>query len=320
MGNEVLVVKQQNQVSNFIETSKNWQLFASHLPAQKKEEITFDLFAYINKNAETVAKMELGDFMGRVIECYTQGFSLKDGDGYVLPFKGTATFVPGYKGIVRKAMETGLFKYFDVSPVYKEAIARFDHRRNIPVFDETYIPTGKEKTIGYYGFSETHDGMIREIYHSNEYFQDFARRKSPQNKGKSLTEKLIGPWGDDFEAMCMKTLYKELGKLAPRVTNPTKSQEQFYSVIDMEEPDERDENVQAHPQTIDQETGEVLYSEELGEDLPFPIDPPVESPKKRAAGKTTPCELCGAPCSEKVANFSKDKYGRVLCYACQKAV
>lgn len=44
-----------------------------------------------------------------------------------------------------------------------------------------------------------------------------------------------------------------------------------------------------------------------------------ESPAdKIVVEKTCVCEKCGAGVTEKVANYSKDKYGKVLCFDCQK--
>lgn len=44
-----------------------------------------------------------------------------------------------------------------------------------------------------------------------------------------------------------------------------------------------------------------------------------ESPAdKIVVEKTCVCEKCGTGVTEKVANYSKDKYGKVLCFDCQK--
>lgn len=235
---QAIATQTNNALTEFMGHSDSWKLFMSKMPARRQEAILFDLYAYVNKNAEVVAKMQPNEFMARVVDCYGQGFTLQDGDAYILPFRDgktgvqVATLVPGYKGVVRLAMQTELFKYFDCVPVIKESIKSFDYKRNVPIFKEDYIPTGDEKTIGYFAYYETHNGMIQEIYHPIAYFRDFAIRKSPICRAK---KELIGVWDTDFDSMCKKTGLKELGKLAPKVKNPTEQQSQFFNYVEAEE-------------------------------------------------------------------------------------
>lgn len=302
----VLATKTNNMLTAFMGNSDSWKLFMSKFPERKQEAILYDLYAYVNKNAETVSKMEANEFMACVVECYGQGFTLQDGDSYILPFwnekekRKVATHIPGYKGIVRLAMQTGLFKYFDCVPVIGESIESFDYRRHVPVFNPKYIPNGKEKTIGYYAYSETHDGMVREIYHSNEYFTDFAQHKSPQNKGKDY---LVGPWKDDFEAMCKKTGLKELGKLAPKVKNPTEQQFNFFNFMAASE-----ELKAQRPANVD-ENG-VINDETLPWD-----NQPNESVKHAETSNSSDyvCSVCGKELTEDFYNKSIKKYGAAFC-------
>lgn len=324
-----LAVKTNNALTAFMTSSDSWKLFMSKFPAQKQQAISYDVYAYVNKHADTACKMQPNEFMARVVDAYSQGYTLQEGDAYILPFRDNktgeqvATLVPGYKGIVRLAMQTGLFKHFDVTPVIRESISKFDYRRGVPLFNENYIPNGTEKTIGYYGYSETHTGMIREIYHPNEYFVDFAHRKSPINKGKDY---LVGPWKDDFNAMCLKTMYKELGKLAPKVANPTEQQEQFFSMVsaDDEPQYDRPANVDAdgvvvEPSAIEEVDGETLPFDEppIPDDYDYEPEPPQDySQSQNDSGLK--CAKCGKAIQNNVHEYSTKKYGKPLCYNCQQ--
>ena len=59
--------------------------------------------------------------------------------------------------------------------------------------------------------------------------------------------------------------------------------------------------------------------EELGDDAAV-SDEPYEAPPARATAKTSDlkCSECGAEVSQKVAEYSQTKYGRVLCFNCQR--
>ena len=54
--------------------------------------------------------------------------------------------------------------------------------------------------------------------------------------------------------------------------------------------------------------------EELGDDVSG-NDEPYETPPKPAG---LVCSECGAQVTQKVAEYSQDKYGRVLCFTCQR--
>lgn len=320
-----LAVKTNNELTAIMANSDSWKLFMSKMSASQQKQIMFDLYGYINKNAETVSQLKSNEIMARVIDCYAQGFTLQDGDCYILPFKNkikdrntgeeswvtVATLVPGYKGVVRLAMQSSLFKHFDCVPVIKESIAKFDYRRGVPIFKDDYIPNGNEKTIGYFAYSETHDGMVREIYRSNEWFIDFAIRKSPQSRN---AKKLVGVWASDFESMCKKTALKQLAKLAPKVKNPTEQQEQFFNYANTD-----DEPQDDRPPYIDVDGVVVSENQDLY-DKTLPFDEPPEDYGEQDQDDTDEfvCDNCDGKMSEKVYEYSMKKFGKPLCFKCQK--
>lgn len=320
-----VAVKINNELTSIMTSSNSWKLFIDKFSQTTQKEIMFDVYTYVNKHTDVVSKMEANAFMSCVVECYSKGFTLKDGDSYILPFKKSIkneetgkyesiyvpTHVPGYQGVVRLATQSGLFKHFDCVPVIKESIASFDYRRNVPIFNNTYIPNGTEKVIGYLASSLTHDGMEREIYHPVEYFKDFALRKSLQC---IAAKKLVGGWETDFDAMCKKTGLKELGKLAPKTANPTIEQSQFFNYL--ENDSEENETLLPQPETY---KNTDLIEEDLS-GTPF-AEQIVETPKKTVKTENTSelkCEECGAVIEDRVYAYSKEKYGKALCYNCQK--
>ena len=77
---QIVATQTNNALTEFMGHSDSWKLFMSKMPARRQEAILFDLYAYVNKNAEVVAKMQPNEFMARVVDCYGQGFTLQDGD------------------------------------------------------------------------------------------------------------------------------------------------------------------------------------------------------------------------------------------------
>lgn len=282
---QAIAVKKNNELTEVMANSASWAQYMKTLPQVQQKQIPNDVFAYVNTHADTVANLDANEFMARVVDCYSQGYTLTDGDAYILPFwsgkekRNVATLVAGWVGIKRRAMETGLFKYFTVSHVFQESIKGYDYRREVPIFNETYIPKGTEKIVGYLGYYEMFSGAVQEIYCSVEQLERHALRYSPQSKKAG---ELVGLWKDSKDAMCLKTMYGKLGKLAPKTKNLTQQQAQFYASLEEEndEPDDR-------PPYID-------------------VDGVVVEEKFE-------CSVCGQEISEKFYTQSKEKYGMPLC-------
>lgn len=323
---QVAVVKINNALSNIMENSHSWKFFMSKLPVAKQRQIPNEVFSYVSLHPDTVKEMDCNEFMARVVDCYSQGYTLTDGDAYILPYwngkerRKVATLVPGWVGIQRRAMETGLFKYFTVSRIYQGAIKGFNHRREMPIFNEEFIPKGTEKVVGYLGYYEMYSGAIQEIYCATEALEAHAIKYSPQSH---KAEQLAGTWLDAFDAMCKKTMYKKLGKLAPKTKNPTQQQQQFYEMLETD-----DEPQVERPPYIDVDGVVVNENQEPlpFDDEPLPFDeppedyepePPYDEPHGQNTDELT-CADCGAKISDKVAKYSRDNFGKSLCYPCQK--
>lgn len=309
-----VAVKINNELTAIMGKSENWQLFMRQLPKTRQQQIANDVYNYINLHTDTVAKFDTNEFMARVIDCYSQGYTLVDGDAFIVPYwnkaekRFVATLVPGYLGIKRKAMETGMFKYFTVSHVYKESIKGYDYRREVPIFNEEYIPNGTETLIGYLGYYEMFSGSIQEIYCSIEKLKEHAIKYSQQSKKE---EDLAGLWKDSTDAMCLKTMYRKLGKLAPKSKNPTLAQSQFFDYIDND-----DNELLMSPETYENtdlmadDLSETQVIEQVSETTKNPVKTPNTSELK--------CSECGSVITATVYDYSVEKYGKALCYNCQK--
>ena len=308
---QAVAVKKNNELTAVMANSTSWKQFAARLPQAVQERIPNDVFSYVNLHADTVGSLDANEFMARVVECYSKGYTLTEGDGDILPFwngkekRNVATFIPGYKGIIRRAMETGLFKYFTVSHIYEGAIKGYDYRRGVPIFNEQFIPKGTEKVIGYLGYYQMINGAEQEIYCSADELIQHAIKFSPQSRKAG---ELAGVWQSSTDAMCVKTMYRKLGKLAPKIKNPTRQQAQFYASLE-----ESDEPQEDRPPYIDVD-GVVVEANQ--EPLPFDEYEP-ELPQEQDSDALV-CADCGAEISEKVCTYSSDKFGRPLCYNCQK--
>lgn len=97
------------------------------------------------------------------------------GQAYIVPFKGGATLVIGYKGLIHMALRTGKYKYLNVGPVYQGEEVIEDRMTGMHSLGGAR--TGKE-VIGYLLYFELNSGFKKSFYMSREDIHAHAKRYS----------------------------------------------------------------------------------------------------------------------------------------------
>lgn len=186
------------------------------------------------------------------------------GKAWIVPYKGTAQFQIGYKGVIELAQRSGQMKFITMTPVYKGELQHWNR------FNETYILGEKtdDEIVGYFAAFELVNGFKKASYWSKEEVIKHAKRFS-----KSFGS---GPWQTDFNAMACKTVLLSIMKTYAPVSIEmqrafeadgevgvfnTESGETEY--LDAEAEYINDEQ----GRTIDPETGEVLEVEFSAEEV-----------------------------------------------------
>lgn len=186
------------------------------------------------------------------------------GKAWIVPYKGTAQFQIGYKGVIELAQRSGQMKFITMTPVYKGELQHWNR------FSETYILGEKtdDEIVGYFAAFELVNGFKKASYWSKEEVIKHAKRFS-----KSFGS---GPWQTDFNAMACKTVLLSIMKTYAPVSIEmqrafevdgevgvfnTESGETEY--LDAEAEYINDEQ----GRTIDPETGEVLEVEFSAEEV-----------------------------------------------------
>lgn len=141
------------------------------------------------------------------------------GQFYMVPFYDSrervtnAAFVIGYKGLYQLAIRSGQFKKLNALAIKEGELVGFD-----PLNEEIQIQLIEDEeareaapTIGYYAFFELVNGFRKAMYWNREKMQAHAERYSKgyaAHKGYTF-------WEKDFDGMAVKTMYRQLLKLAP---------------------------------------------------------------------------------------------------------
>lgn len=134
------------------------------------------------------------------------------GTAWLLPFKGEAVFIMGYRGAVElcyrsekiRRIETGVVRAGDFFEYERGTTSRLVHRE---------APTGRGEMLCAWALAETKDGgCVWDI----AWPERIARaRASSQSANSSYS-----PWQTDEEAMWRKTAVLHAAKLWPLTTDP----------------------------------------------------------------------------------------------------
>lgn len=170
------------------------------------------------------------------------------GQAYIVPFKGTATFQLGWRGLVQLALRSGMYSRINVTNIYRDEIERYDPIEEEITFKEGYNANAERfrkgsTPVGYYAWFRLKNGFEAKRFitrgqaeaHAKEYSQAY---KYDLRKGykKSL-------WSTDFDSMGRKTVLKmvlkQFGYLSTEIQNAWENE-----AIEMETP----ETVPVQPQ------------------------------------------------------------------------
>ena len=187
------------------------------------------------------------------------------GKAWIVPYKGSARFQIGYKGVIELAMRTGKMKHIIMTPVYEGEIRDWNR------FTEAYTPGEKvsDNVVGYLARFETVNGFSKTACWTKEEVTAHAKRFS-----KAFNS---GPWQSDFDAMACKTVLLSIMKTyAPMSIEMQEALESDGKVATINENtgeaeyidvDTSDAQEEAHElsegRSVDVETGEIFTAEEI---------------------------------------------------------
>lgn len=121
------------------------------------------------------------------------------GQAHLVPFKGKATLIIGYKGLIDMAIRTGKYRYLNAFPVYEGMEVTED------LFKGIHSLKGGRKSdiiIGYMLAFELLNGFSKTFYMTHQEVEKHAMRYS---KSISREDSL---WKTDFDKMAIKTVIR----------------------------------------------------------------------------------------------------------------
>lgn len=127
------------------------------------------------------------------------------GEAYLVPYGNQVTFIPGYRGLIKLAWQSGQVKSIDAHVVRERDDFEYEYGltpklRHVPARGEAGEPTEV------YAVATLHNGGSAFVVMSIHEVEAIRKRSKASSKG---------PWVTDWDAMAKKTAIKQLIRFLP---------------------------------------------------------------------------------------------------------
>lgn len=275
---------------------------AKALPKHVTPERMARIAVTVVRATPKLAECSPASFLGALLTASQLGLEPgPTGEAYFVPYKQTCTFIPGYRGLIKLARQSG-----QVSDIYAEIVYANDKfkvtrglQRNIE-HEEGPDRNNRGKPTDVYAVAKFKDGTTTFVTMTVNEVEAIRRRSMAANNG---------PWVTDWEAMAKKTAVRQLSKWLPLSA-------EFNSAVALDGTARTDVGplVDAQTEFIDGEvvpSGQPEIAAPVEESPSEPTDPQVfdgESTEVRMANRTQLNRLAKIRAAEKYES-DEDWYG-----------
>lgn len=130
------------------------------------------------------------------------------GEAYLVPFKDQVTFIPGYRGLLKLAWNSGQLKHISARVVYEAD--QFDYAYGLHP-DLTHKPARGDRG----GITDVYACAV--LLDGGAEFEVLSVPDVEAIRARSRAAK-DGPWRTDWDAMARKTAVRQLAKWLPMTT------------------------------------------------------------------------------------------------------
>jgi recombination protein RecT len=230
---------------------------ARALPKHMSADRMARLATSVMKSTPALLQCDVRSLLGAIMTASQLGLEPGIlGECYLVPFKGKVQFIPGYKGLIKLAWQSGQVKMIYAHMVYEND--EFDYALGLNArLEHRPADTNRGKPKYVYAVAHfTNGGYAFEVMSVADV--ELIRQRSMAKNN--------GPWVTDWVAMAKKTVLKQLFKyvpLSPELTTVAKAAE-----LDGVVRTDLGANIDEANFTYDNDTGELTE--------PAPAAPPVQ--------------------------------------------
>lgn len=228
-----------------------------------------------------------------VVQCAVLGLEPGTlGHAYFVPYDNKVTLLPGYKGLMQLARNSGEVEWIRADAVRQKDDFDFAQGDNPKLYHKRSLAEDAGPIVAYYAICKLRGsgGIMFEVitYHDAEQHRDrFTKAKG------------AGPWRSDFDAMAMKTAMRKLAKWLPAATEDARRLQQAVALDEAAEAG-LEQPLALPTLTVESATVEhasqstaktATLKEKLGREPETASAPPSEGPSAPPAPADEPGEL-----------------------------
>ncbi len=161
------------------------------------------------------------------------------GQAYLVPYKGVASLIPGYKGLIELARRTGTVRSLRPRVVREDDHFEFEYGFKDSIIHRPNLKADSP-LIAVYAIVDFTDGGHQIEIMSREQCEKIRNRTPNINREDA-------PWKIHFEQMCLKTVIRRLVKWLPLSINDQRliqNEERIESGLDLTTPELEDSTVE----------------------------------------------------------------------------
>ncbi len=209
-----LVTTKKNTVEAFLNDPKARDAMAQVIPQHIGVDRLMRVALSALKRDSKLRDCSPESFLGAVWQACLLGLELNTplGYAYLVPYKTECTFIPGYKGLLKLAYQSGMIKSIRAHVVYDKEDFSIEYGTSERIHHVPVFTADRGEAIGAYCVIELKDGGIIQRFMPTAEI----------NKAKPSYVR-SGPWVDHWDEMAMKTVLRRTLKTAPLSTEVSKA-------------------------------------------------------------------------------------------------
>lgn len=221
-------------------------------------------------------------------------FTPAKGHAYLIPYKGQATFMPGYRGMIDLAKRSGNVSKIEAHPVHENDIFTIEYGLESKLIHKPCIRDNPGDIIGAYAIA---------WFKGEEPQYEFMTKKQLDGiRGRAKTDYI---WKSDYGEMCRKTVVRRLFKYLPCSPDLEKAIEYDNAVTGIEEIEGNRTGVSRTASLAEMIAPDSDATDVDFEDVPTGVD---NNPEKVMAPEQTTAPKSKADLIKAITAQNTDKY------------
>lgn len=174
-----------------------------HMDADRIARIAITVLKQTPKLAECTAE----SFLGALMTSSQLGLEPGPlGESYLVPYGNKVTFIPGYRGLVKLAYQSGQIQSISAHIVYERDAFDFEYGMNETLRHKPFMEGERGKPVAVYADARFKDGGYKFVVMSISAVDAIRQISRAKNSG---------PWVDHWAAMARKTAVRQLIRWLP---------------------------------------------------------------------------------------------------------